>query len=468
MNERFLEAVGPIVVKEVRQGLRARVFAICFALLLVACVTTSLIAATEVRSWDGGALGPRYLTLFLSGLALICFFVIPYSAYRSMSREREDETWVLLALTGLSSRRIVRGKVASALTQAILYASAGAPFLLFSYFLNGVDLPTLLLELVFATCWAVFVTSVAVALGTEGHTRLGRSAIHFLVLGLLGAATFAGIGFGAELAREGGEWVNETSFLVFAGAFPFALLTTSLLVLEGAAAGLALASDASARGARLVVCGQLLFAVCAAYLGVWLADHPPRELASVASVFSSILLVAYGAFAISERDGFPRSTTKRSWLTAGALRGWLMVIGLLALVTAAWFGLHVLLVGNSRFLALTLTAPLYVALYLSLAVIVGRASPLQKLGEPAATRVAFICLVAAASIFFPVAAVLSGNNLSDIDWNVLNPLIGMFNHVDDSRASQARQALPILSVTTAFAVLGAFVTLKVRDGARVG
>ena len=157
MNERFLEAVGPIVVKEVRQGLRARVFAICFGLLLLACLTTSLVAAAEVREWDMQALGPRYLTLFLAGLSLLCFFVIPYTAYRSMAREREDETWVLLALTGLSSRRIVRGKVASALTQAALYSSAGAPFILFSYFLNGVDLPTLLIELCFAGCWAVFV-----------------------------------------------------------------------------------------------------------------------------------------------------------------------------------------------------------------------------------------------------------------------------------------------------------------------
>ncbi len=259
MNERFYEAVGPIVVKEVRQGLRARVFAICFGLLLLGCLTLSLIAATEVRGYSGGPLGPRYLTFFLAALAVICFFVIPYSAFRSMSREREDETWVLLALTGLSSRRIVRGKVASALTQAILYSSAGAPFLLFSYFLNGVDLPTLLLELWFATCWAVFVTSVAVALGTLGQSRLDRAAVHFILLGLLGAATFAGIGFGGTLAREGGRWVNEDSFLVFCAAFPAALLSTSLLVL---------ASDASGRGARLVASSQMVLAVCATYLGV--------------------------------------------------------------------------------------------------------------------------------------------------------------------------------------------------------
>ena len=78
---------------------------------------------------------------------MVHFFIIPYSAYRSLAREREDETWVLLILTGLGPRRILRGKVASFLVQAGLYASAVGPFLLFSYYLNGIDLPTILLVL---------------------------------------------------------------------------------------------------------------------------------------------------------------------------------------------------------------------------------------------------------------------------------------------------------------------------------
>ncbi|MBS1152546.1 MAG: transporter, permease protein [Myxococcaceae bacterium] len=471
MNERFLEAVGPIVVKEVRQGLRARVFAISFGLLLLACLVTSLVAAAEVREWDVQALGPQYLSLFLGGLSLVCFFVIPYTAYRSMAREREDETWVLLALTGLSSRRIVRGKVASALTQAGLYASAGAPFVLFSYFLNGVDLPTLLIEIGFAGCWAVFVTSVAVALGTEGHTRMGRAATHFLVLGLLAAATLGGIVFGANLAREGAQWLNEESFVIFACAFPVVLLTTAALVLEGAAAGLALASDATVKGARLVFVAQLLLALMGTYLGASLATPAHRDLPVVASILSAIFVAAFGFFSVSERDGFPRSQPARTWLTAGALRGWKLTMLVLVAGAFAWAGLHQLLPPGGRNFDRTLyaifAAPLYVGLYLSLAVVIGRLTPMRRLGEPVATRLSFLVLVLAAAVLFPVAAVLAGERANDRGWNLLNPIFGMVNYADRLNLSQAKAGIAMLAGGWAVSAILAWVVLKRRDGARI-
>ena len=474
MNERFLEAVGPIVVKEVRQGLRARVFAICFGLLLLACVTTSLVAFAEVREWDMRSLGPRYLTLFLSGLALTCFFVIPYTAYRSMAREREDETWVLLALTGLSSRRIVRGKVASALTQAALYSSAGAPFILFSYFLNGVDLPTLLIELGFASCWAVFVTSVAVSLGTEGHSRIGRSVIHFLVLGLLGAATAGGIAFGAALAEEGSQWVTDEGFMVFVFVFPAVLLSTSELVLEGAAAGLSLASEAAVKGVRLVFGAQLVVAVVGTYLGASLATSPHQHVAPLASIFTSMFIGAFGFFSVSERDGAPRSQKHVTWLTAGALRGWQLTMVLLVLATAAWAALSQLLPKATPFdqfdskMCTLFAAPLYVGLYLSLAVAAGKWSPLRRLGEPVATRLSFFTLVVVAGVLFPVMAVIAKNRATDHLWNMLNPIFGMANYMEQLNANEARQGLVLLLSGWVGASTFAWMALKSTDKERIG
>ncbi len=470
MNEVFLEAVGPIVVKEVRQGLRAKVFAICFGLLLFACLVTALFAAAEVRDSHGVALGPQYLTLFLSGVGIICFFVIPYTAYRSMAREREEETWVLLALTGLSSRRIVHGKTASALTQAVLYASAGAPFMVFSYFLNGVDLPTLLLELFLAACMAVFLTSCAVALGTEGHTRQGRAAVHFFVLGLLGAATFAALAFGANMARKGGAWLDEATFLVFSICFPLLLLSTSALVLEGAAAGLCLASDASARGARLVLLGQLVVVVSATFLGVALMPSTANDLAAAFSVMTSLFLAGFGFFAISERDGHPRSQPRPGWLTGGALRGWKLVTLALVGTTVAWAALHLLKFdsANPKHWSVLLAAPLYVGLYLSLAVLAGRLTPLRRLGEPVATRLAFVILVAAAAVLSPVVAMLAGERNNDRLFNALNPIIGMVNMTERFERRYAAPILVLLFGLWAFCSLVAWAVLKRRDGSRLG
>ncbi len=466
MNERFLEAVGPIVVKEVRQGLRARVFAIAFGLLLLACLTTSLVAAAEVREWSLQPLGPRYLTLFLAGLSLVCFFVIPYTAYRSMAREREDETWVLLALTGLSSRRIVRGKVASALTQAVLYSSAGAPFILFSYFLNGVDLPTLGVEMLLGSSWAVFVTSVAVALGTEGHSKIGRAIVHFLVLGLLGLATFAGIGFGAEIAERGANMLNQDSFVIFVFAFSAALWSTSVLVLEGAAAGLALASDATVKGARLVACAQVVIGVSVTFLGASLTT-PTQELASVGSVFSSLFLVGFGGFSIAERDGYPRSVKSRSGFTSGAFRGWKLTMALLWVCTVAWALLHHLIHGINKDRWIIFAAPLYVALYLSLAVVVGRLSPLRRMGEPIATRAAFFILVGSAAVIFPLVSVMAGERPYAPRFNLLNPIFGSVNYVSRLSVSEMQDGLTVLGPFAAVCMVLAWVVLQRRDEARI-
>lgn len=141
-SQRWGDRLNPLVVKELRQGLRTRVFWVCFGLMLLACLAVALVAYVDTREGAYARRGQGYFFSFFVCLGVAHFFVIPYSAYRSLAREREDETWVLLVLTGLGPRRILRGKVASFLVQAALYASAAGPFLLFSYFLNGITLPT--------------------------------------------------------------------------------------------------------------------------------------------------------------------------------------------------------------------------------------------------------------------------------------------------------------------------------------
>ena len=86
VTERLAEAAGPIVVKEIRQGLRARVFAIFFGLLLLACVVIALIAAAQYDAHSSTDLGPAVFRFFLSALAVVEFFVIPYTAFRAMAR----------------------------------------------------------------------------------------------------------------------------------------------------------------------------------------------------------------------------------------------------------------------------------------------------------------------------------------------------------------------------------------------
>jgi len=154
------DRVNPLVVLELRRGLRARTFSAAFVLLLAGGAITALIA---YASYDGrgGRVGSRSFFALYIGLAAMAFFVLPYGAFRSLSREREENTWPLLVLTGLGPRRILAGKVGSTLLQALLYASALAPFLLFSYLLQGVDLVTVALLIGVSAAFQIFLTVAA-------------------------------------------------------------------------------------------------------------------------------------------------------------------------------------------------------------------------------------------------------------------------------------------------------------------
>ncbi|WP_415835721.1 ABC transporter permease, partial [Corallococcus soli] len=206
--EKWGDRLNPLVVKEVRQGLRTRTFWVSFGLLLLACLTLSLIAYVNTQGTSYSREGRTYFFSFFVCLGLVHFGVIPFNAYRSLAREREDETWSLLLLTGLGPRRILGGKVASFLVQAALYASAVGPFLLFSYFLNGIDLPTILMVLLLGGAWLVFLTLASVCAATLADGRMGRALVRFVLVGALLVTFFQALAFIFMLTEGRGRGIS--------------------------------------------------------------------------------------------------------------------------------------------------------------------------------------------------------------------------------------------------------------------
>ena len=187
-----------------------------------------------------------------------------------------------------------------------------------------------------------------------------------------------------------------------------------------------------------------------------------------------MFLVAFGFFSVSEGDGAPRSQKHVAWLTAGALRGWRLTMVLLVLTTAAWAALSQLLPKATPFeqfdrkMCTLFAAPLYVGLYLSLAVVVGKWSPLRKLGEPVATRLSFITLVVIAGVLSPVMAVVFESRPTDRSWNMLNPIFGLGNYMDRLNSDEARHGLVLLVSCWLIASGLAWAVLKDRDKERIG
>lgn len=467
-SERLQDSVGPIVVKEVRQGLRAKVFSIFFSVLLTACLMAALVAVAQVSESAGSeTLGRNFLAAYLIGLGAVTCFVIPFTAFRSMLREQEEETWVLLLLTGLGGRNIVRGKWVSAMSQALLFASAAAPFVVFTYFLNGIDIPQIVTALALLAGWTCLLTALGVAIATQAHSRLGRTFAHFVALATLGGGTIAAFAFGAALAQDGTSMLRQDAFITFCLGLLLFSLASTWLVLEGAAVGLALASEAASVGPRKAMAAIVVLAL-AFGVAAFVYHTPSAEAAAAGSVVTSFFLVVCGAFAISEKDGFPARLAGTGWKKPGALRSFWLVVGLLALCTVAWglmYGFASGSDGSGKRLRTLLAAPLYPLLYLSAAAFFGRVTALRKAGEPPATRIAFAVTVLLGSVVPPIIAMVGGGRGNDKAVNALNPVVGMVNFIDRS-GRELDGALVFLAAAALLFTFLAHSVLWARDGAR--
>ncbi|AKJ07498.1 ABC-type transport system involved in multi-copper enzyme maturation permease subunit [Archangium gephyra] len=465
--ERLGDRLNPLVVKEVRQGVRSRVFWVSFGLMLLSCFILSMVAYATSREDGLSTQGQGFFFGFYVCLAMVHFFIIPYSAYRSLAREREDETWVLLILTGLGPRRILRGKVASFLVQAGLYASAVGPFLLFSYYLNGIDLPTILLVLGLGASWLLFLTVVAVCVATLADGRIGRALVNLVLLGTLGMALMYGLIAAFFLSEQGyRSVVRENGFLLATGICLWVMFSYGWLLFETAAARLSLSTENYTRGPRLALTVQMVL-TGALVMGLWLWDTPPTAAAAATSVLGCLHLCVIGIFVATDVDGQARAlrVLTRPWslLRPGAVRGFRLIVLLVLGWTALCMGFFFLSLNSSSsdsshaHLLGVLAAPAYAILYLSLPLVVGRLPSSDRLASPAVVRVLFFAMAGLASALLPLLAVLFDQRVDDPLFNLLNPFVGVANFSDyDYSVQETKMNLGLLACVWLVAVLTAF------------
>jgi hypothetical protein len=464
LGERLGDRINPLVVKEVRQGLRTRVFWVCFGLMLLACLLLSLMAYADVRDGGYSPRGQTYFFTYFVCLGLVHFFVIPYSAYRSLAREREDETWVLLALTGMGPRRILRGKVTSFLAQAALYASAVGPFLLFSYYLNGIDLPTILVVLALGGAWVVFLTVLGVCAATLADGRLGRAFVHFVVLGILAGGVMQGLGGAFAIAEGGSRLMREDAFPYVISVALWLMFGYGWLLFETAAARLSLVTEDYSRGPRRALALQMVVSAVVVTV-IWLVENQERTVAAVAGVAGALHLTLVGLFLISDVDGQARAlragTRPWSLLRPGAVRGFRLML----LLFVGWALFCTVLHLSSTdtrdswqsMLFATVAAAAYPVLFFSVALLVAKMPKSDRLATPVAVRILFISLAGLASVLSPLVALLVDVSVDDALINLLNPIVGLVNFgTHEYLTDQPKMSMELLFFICAVAVLAAF------------
>ncbi|GAA5483475.1 hypothetical protein [Haloferula sargassicola] len=134
----FSDRLSPMLVKELRQGLRARTFVAVFLLLqglLAFLMLTALAAASNPG--EAGVLVTRIVFLFY-GVALLV--VQPMRGIGTLHREIESNTMELMVLTRLGAWRIVLGKWVSIVSQSGLIFVAVLPYLVLRYWFGEMNL----------------------------------------------------------------------------------------------------------------------------------------------------------------------------------------------------------------------------------------------------------------------------------------------------------------------------------------
>jgi hypothetical protein len=188
--ERLDDALNPIVVKELRQAVQSRfVTVVLMFFLLVQLVAVGIalaIVATEgrVNAIDYQA-GREIFTVLQIILLATCMLFLPLYTGIRLAAERSEVNTDLLFITTLRPRAIISGKLISAILLAILIFSACAPFMAFTYFLRGIDWPSILLILAGDFLVVIVSVQIMVFLAVIPANRLFKAFLGLIGFGLL-------------------------------------------------------------------------------------------------------------------------------------------------------------------------------------------------------------------------------------------------------------------------------------------
>ncbi len=295
------DRLSPIVVKELRQGVRSHLFTGAFLLqqfLLLLVVSLGFLLDAAFAGRD------EFAVFFWVVLALPLLLVLPLGAGLSISGEIAAHTLEPVLLTRLTPWRVVAGKWAAGAAQSLVLTIAVLPFVMVRYYLGAVEI-------------ARDLTFLAALLACS------------LLLGALGAAVSAAplSGLFRWLLVAVVGWPTAVSFLVMVGdtifsaglpppataLLPAAAIALLALLAALEAGALLMAPTALVRPARLRV-----LALTGLGLAVLLAVQRPSAVRGVAIAWAVVLACGIAVGAVCEAT--PPVPTRYAWFFRGRVR----------------------------------------------------------------------------------------------------------------------------------------------------
>jgi hypothetical protein len=161
----FPDWLSPIVVKELRQGLKSRAFVSVATLLQGGMAFMFVIAALSAMS-PGGSGVDTLSGFFWFMLWVPLIFVMPGRALQAVVEETKVQTLELVQMTRMQSLRIILGKWCALSVQSFLLVLAILPYFVLRYFFGGVDLVNDLINLLSLLGLSMLFTAAGLAAST--------------------------------------------------------------------------------------------------------------------------------------------------------------------------------------------------------------------------------------------------------------------------------------------------------------
>jgi len=435
---------NPILVKETRQALKGRQFALTFILLLTASwIISAGFAINAPEEIEYGAIAMDLFYAFYVVLAFAVVIVVPLGAFLSLSGENQENTFDLLSITTLNPTQIVRGKLESTLVQTLVYYSAIAPFMAFTALLNGFDFLCcvfmLAITMVASITGSIFGLMMAAVMRSRRLQSLMGLFWLLIVLGCLVTVYFWLLGGLSVLTRRplpyGWEFWSVTAICcVGVGSYVVFLVQIT-------ASQLTFASDNRTSGIRLTASIQImLYLMTIAFLtfyvmppssGRWTADETFTMTIPIL-----IHLAVIGLFQVTQPNTLtprtirdlptnpflrflwipylPGGTRGLLWLLVNALSIPLMHMSLLRLVTSS----------STAYTSTMIAATAYIVIILGFGSLLGRWLFFKFSAiQPGHVRLTLIILVVAC-IILPYVPFMLGLNYTSSNFTplkILNP-----------------------------------------------
>ena len=357
------DRLNPILVKETRQAIKSRQFTLTFILVLAAAWVVTIGGVTFIG--PGVFYSSRGSEMFWAYFIVLAFplaVIVPYSAYRSLAAEQEENTFELLSISNLSPRQIISGKLGSAFVQMLVYLSAVAPCLAFTYLLRGIDVLTIVVLISYAVLASLGLCMIGLLFATSAKKRYGQVVLSVaLVIGLV-VCFFMGIGAAQGILTFGNLALDSEGFWT-ANAAGLTLYTTTfaLLFLAGAAQ-ITFKSDNRSTPIRIaMLVQQACFLGWIGYGFIYGIQESNQafgpgigEMVVVTAMLAGIYWYIMGTMLTAEwpvlsrrvQRSLPQSTMGRlffTWLNPGPGTGYVFAIATLLAIVVIGFGAMIFL-----------------------------------------------------------------------------------------------------------------------------